>query len=168
MVYGYGQLLLTAGDFLELKRVGQTQIIPVTVEQAVFLGEFRRPDHAVGALRRGQVETIHLEFILLCFPPEDGMIVQQQAGLVFFRFPGKGIGGAQAGEAATHDHHIEYLPAIFGVGDRGLITAITNTVGGVYYLCGVAVGAGVVADPTVAGPVFADVRKYSLGRSGTQ
>ena len=104
-------------------------------------------------MRSGQAEPVHFKFILFGLAAEDGVIVQEQTGLVLSGLLHEGVGRAQTGKPAAHHHQIEVLAGVLDVAGAEINPSIADAVGGVDHRRGVAVGAGVVADPAVAGPV---------------
>ena len=104
----------------------------------------------IGSLGRDQTAAVHEKLVLLGLASHDGMVLQQQAGLLRPAPLVELIGCGESGEASTNDCQIDTF--VNGLA-RGIgILAIAYAMRGVDHCFGVAVRHAVVAHAAVTGP----------------
>src|ERR1700688_726966 len=96
-----------------------------------------------------QAMAIDLEFVLLGFSAEDGMIFENQAR---FAGPGEALEEKRRGDAADSAAHDDAVVDFSGVDGFRTVGRVAHLVTGGEHFEGVAVGGGVIADAAIAGP----------------
>ena len=125
---------------------GRVHVVIVAVQVVRQANGGIRNDRSVGALRTHQPLAVHHELVLFGFPAEDGMVLQDQAGLfrrlVLFEF----VGGGQTADASSHHDEIVGFPCVDRVFEKRGVFPIAQVVAHSKHCLGVAVGTSIIAD----------------------
>src|SRR6266481_3753184 len=114
---------------------------------------------------RDQPCSIHFKFVLLRFAAKDRMIFQDQAS---FPSPGKPLEkkrSSKSADAAANHNTIINFASINRIGQEGAVRAIAHFVPGLQHLQRISIGAAVIANSAVAGPIILSGSGKKLRRS---
>ena len=114
---------------------------------------------------RDQAPSIHFKFVLLRFAAKDRMIFQDQASFASPSKPLKKQRCSKSADAAANHNAVINLSGIDGISQERMESAIAHLVPGLQNLQRVSIGAAVIANSAVAGPIILSGSGKNLRRS---